>query len=105
MTAYARGKDAFGFCDRCAFRYDLDQLRAQFIDEVDSGLLVCPECMDIDHEQLQLDRVETNDPQSLEDPRPDTSLVESRRLSSWDPVGHVALYATGKVGRVTVVTT
>jgi hypothetical protein len=77
--AYATGKYAHGFCDRCGFRYDLADLKNQVIDQKPSGLLVCPECMDIDHEQLQLGRFRIYDPESLQNPRPDISLAESRK--------------------------
>ena len=52
--SYAAGKRAFGFCDRCGLRYDLKKLKYQFIDQTNSNLRVCPECLDIDHEQLQV---------------------------------------------------
>jgi len=37
---------------------------------VETGLLVCPECLDKDQPQLQLGRWPVNDPQALENPRP-----------------------------------
>jgi len=68
-----------------AFRYDLHELKVQMIDQKPSGLKVCPECMDIDHEQLQLGKFRIWDPEALKDPRPDTSLASSRDMGSvWD---------------------
>ena len=76
--AYATGKYAHGFCDRCGFRCDLADLKNQVIDQKPSGLLVCPECMDIDHEQLQLGKFRIYDPEALRNSRPDLSLASSR---------------------------
>lgn len=100
MAVYARGKYAFGFCDRCGFRYDLSELKYQYINRVNSNLRVCPECLDIDHEQLRVGETYTLDPQVLRDPRPDLSQDESRSLWNWDPVGNDETYMTGKAGKV-----
>lgn len=98
----SEGKHAFGFCDRSGFRYPLKDLVPQFKNRKPTGLLVGRDMLDIDHEQLRLDEVEANDPQSLKDPRPDSNLVESRALWSWRPVGYGNLKMTAAVGRVTV---
>jgi len=97
-------KNAFGFCDRTGFRYPLDELVPQYVNRQPTGLLVGKDMLDIDHEQLQLGDVDANDPQTLDDPRPDMSLAESRRLYSWRPVGLNMPPAVGKVGKVTVST-
>ena len=78
---------AFGFCDRTGFRYDLEDLREQFVNGHPTGLMVGKDQLDIDHEQWRLDEVEANDDINLDDPRPDTSLEESRALTAFDPVG------------------
>ena len=44
MSAYAEGKKAFGFCDRCGFRYKLKELKAETVNLASTNLLVCPEC-------------------------------------------------------------
>lgn len=80
MSAFAVGKHAYGFCDRCGFRYDLKDLKYEMTDQRRNGLRVCPECMDIDHEQLQLGKFRIWDPEALKDPRPDLSLVSSRDM-------------------------
>lgn len=67
---YAQGKRAFGFCDRCQFRYDLGELRYQVVAQKVTKLRVCPGCLDVDHPQLMLGRVPINDPIALRDPRP-----------------------------------
>jgi hypothetical protein len=96
-------KHAFGFCDRTGFRYPLKDLVPQYENRKPTGMLVGRDMVDIDHEQLRLGEVNTSDKQSLDNPRPDTSLEESRRLYSWNPVGIGNLKMTGHVGRVTVV--
>ncbi len=80
MVAYAAGKHAYGFCDRCGFRYDLSDLFYEVTDQRRNGLLVCEECKDIDHEQLQLGKFRIWDPEALRDPRPDLSLASSRNM-------------------------
>ena len=54
MTQFAAGQYAFGFCDRCGFRYGLHDLKPEIVDMTPSGFLVCPECLDQDQPQYQL---------------------------------------------------
>jgi hypothetical protein len=105
-TAYARGKKAYGFCDRCSFRYPLDDLKYERVNGVRSGLRVCPTCIDPDHPQRFLGRFPVNDPQALKDPRPDKELQASRSLWSWNPVGNqpATSLVRGRTGIVTVST-
>ena len=93
MSTFATGKYAHGFCDRCGFRYDLHELKDQIIDQRSSGLLVCPECMDIDHEQLRLGKFRIFDPEALRHTRPDLSLYSSRQLTGiiWPPEDRLRL--------------
>ena len=102
--AHSSKKNAFGFCDRTGFRYPLKDHVEQYENQRPTGLLVGKDVLDIDHEQLQLGKVDANDPQSLENPRPDQSLAESRAMSSWNPVGIGNLEMRGLVGKVTVTT-
>ena len=91
-SEFASGRYAFGFCDRCGFRYDLNELKAEFEDKKPNP-------------QLQLGRFRVFDPQTLRDPRPDNSKIESQSLFGWKPVGdNVSLELTGSVGSVTIVT-
>jgi|TARA_R110000803_G_scaffold77748_1_gene142616 hypothetical protein len=102
---FASGKHAFGFCDRCGFRYDLSSLKWEFEDKKNNGLRVCEPCLDPDHPQLQLGRFRVYDPQTLRDPRPDNSRVDSVSLFGWKPVGAAAsLEMTISIGSVTVTT-
>jgi hypothetical protein len=102
MSNQSTGKYAYGFCDRTGFRYPLKDLVPQIENEVPNGLLVGKDMVDIDHEQLQIGRVDASDPQTLDNPRPDKELAESRALASWNPVGIGNLEVTAMVGRVTV---
>ncbi len=70
MGSYAKGKKAFGFCDRCGFRYDLKDLKTETVNLATTNLLVCPECWDPDQPQNMLGRVKVDDPQALRNPRP-----------------------------------
>jgi hypothetical protein len=101
MSSIAKGKYAYGFCDRTGFRYPLSELVEEFNNGTKTGLRVGKDIADGDHPQNFIGRVRIDDPQSLNDPRPDTA-VES--LYSFDPVGHEAQYMTTSVGRVTVTT-
>jgi hypothetical protein len=74
-----------GICDRCALRWKRSQLRAEYIDNVRTGLLVCPDCYDGTHPQ-DLPRPRTIDKQMVKDPRPDKADEESRSMGGWNPV-------------------
>lgn len=109
----ARGKKAFGFCDRTSKRYPLEDLVPQYENRRPNGMLVGKDMLDIDHEQLRLDQVNASEDISLKDPRPDRDLVETRALWAWNPVGGgdtafgsstVGLDMSGRVGQVTVET-
>lgn len=89
-TQFASEKKAFGFCDRCGFRYDLKQLKTYMIMGKRINMRVCPTCWEPDHPQnwvgiIGAQKV-SNDPQSLRNPRPDTNLDASRGLFGWNPV-------------------
>lgn len=80
MVAYAKGKRAFGFCDRSGFRYPLNELVWEYKDGKRTGMRIGKDMVDPDHPQNFLGRVRVVDPQSLRDPRPDTGLEASREL-------------------------
>ena len=125
---FASGRWAISQCDRCGFRYKLKELRKLVIKTKNINLLVCPECWEPDHPQLQLGMYPVYDPQALRNPRPDTTYQQgglgtdgfptggSRIVQwGWAPVGgsrfndagltpnNLALQIT--LGSVTVVTT
>lgn len=125
---FASGKIAIAICDRCGFRFKLKQLRDLIVKTKKVNVLVCPECWDPDHPQLQLGMYPVDDPQALRNPRRDTTYVTSGVLEDgnlglgsrqiqwgWNPVGGSSgfdapltpndLVAVGQIGTVTVTTT
>lgn len=125
---YAAGKHAISECDRCGQRFKLSLLKTEIIKTKKYDLLVCPECWDPDHPQLQLGMYPVDDPQALRNPRPDRSYVVSGLLADgysgggsrifqwgWNPVGGSSasdayltpnvLAMAVQIGTVTVVTT
>jgi len=103
--SYAKAKHAFGFCDKTGFRYPLKDLVPEYNNGVKTGFLVGRDVVDPDQPQNFLGRIKINDPQSLRNPRPDRSLIESRALYGFDPVGSQGTLMTSFVGRVSVTTT
>lgn len=101
---YALGKKAFGYCDLTGRRYPLKDLVYEVVNGRRTGFRVGRDVVDPDHPQNFLGRVKASDPQSLRDPRPDTSLDESRAFWGWLPVGNPLQYMVGSVGTVTVTT-
>lgn len=76
-TKYASGKYAIAECDRCDGRYKLKDLRIQTLKTKPYRIKVCKTCWDPDHPQLQLGMYPVNDPQAVEEPRPDVSYYVS----------------------------
>lgn len=77
-TEFARGKRAFGFCDRCGFRCLLSRMQGETIRGEASNNKVCPTCFDKDHPQNFQGMYPVTDAQALREPRPDLSLEASR---------------------------
>ena len=125
---YASGKNAIAECDRCGQRFQLKVLKTEIIKTKEYNLLVCHECWDPDHPQLQLGMYPVDDPQALRNPRPDRSYVISGLLADgelgggsrifqwgWNPVGGSQANDAGltpnylvlavELGTVTVTTT
>jgi hypothetical protein len=74
---FASGKKAIAECDRCGQRFLLKVLKTEIVKTKNYNLLVCNECWDPDHPQLQLGMWPVDDPQALRNPRPDRSYVLS----------------------------
>ena len=74
---FASGKKAIAECDRCGQRFMLKVLKTEVIKTKNYNLLVCQECWDPDHPQLQLGMYPVDDPQALRNPRPDRSYLIS----------------------------
>jgi len=102
MPAYASGKHAYGICDRSGFRYKLDDLVYEVQDGRRTGLRVGYDIVDPDQPQNFLGQVNTTDPQSLLNPRPDSS--PGRGLFGWNPIWNPVQYMLGSVGTLTVTT-
>jgi hypothetical protein len=125
---FASGKKAIAECDRCGQRFKLRRLRTEIVKTKEYNLLVCPECWDPDHPQLQLGMYPVSDPQGLRNPRPDRSYEVSGLLDDgylgggsrvfqwgWNPVGGSSSFDAAltpnnlamsvQIGTVTVATT
>ncbi len=99
--AFAKGKYAFGFCDKTGFRYPLHELKEEYKNGAPTGFLVGPDVWDGDQPQNFLGRLKIFDPQSLRNPRPDRA-DDSRGIFGFDPVGG-NIEMTGSVGSVQAV--
>jgi len=100
--SYAKGKYAYGFCDRTGFRYPLKDLVPEYRNGLPTGLRVGYDVVDPDHPQNFLHRVRVSDPKPLKDPRPDMTM---EGLFGWDPVGNPEDYLKTDVGQVYVTIT
>lgn len=76
-NSFASGKFAIAECDRCGFRFRLQQLKNLTIKTKQTNILVCPTCWEPDQPQLQLGMYQIDDPQALRNPRPDNSYFAS----------------------------
>ena len=52
----------------------------QVVNSVRTGLRVCRDCMDQDHPQLRLNRLRIDDPQALQNARPESDKYTQREL-------------------------
>jgi hypothetical protein len=109
---FASAKWALGICDRCGQTYKLKQLKGLVVKTKNINILVCPTCWEPDQPQLSLGLYPVDDPQALQNARPDTNKGTDIGWG-WNPVGLYnplglvglvdVLQATGQVGSVTVV--
>jgi hypothetical protein len=77
-----------GLCDRCALRYNLDDLKEEYELGRKTGRFTCPQCYDESHPQLDTRFIRVDDKQQVKDPASDyVELADSRRLYAWNPVG------------------
>lgn len=106
VSRYASSRNALGMCDRCGWTWPLTALKVEIFDQRPNGLLVCPDCLDVDNPQLQLGRIPVDDPQSLYNPRPDLDKLPSTTYFGWAPIGNpITNYVTCEIGNVTVIIT
>lgn len=91
---FSSGKFSISQCDRCGFRFKLKKLKTLTIKTKNVNILVCPECWEQDHPQLQLGLYPVNDPQAVRNPRPDLSYPQSRSYTEAIYIGPgLALYS------------
>ena len=113
---FTSGKNSIADCDRCGFQFKLSQLRKLTIRTNNTEIKVCKECWEPDHPQNMQGMYPVDDPQAVQNPRPDKNLEQQRNYQyGWNPVGlnnglalpdlEDDLKATGGVGTVTVTTT
>ena len=103
MAGFAVGRKAYGYCDRCGFRYDQIDLRGETLRGKPVNNKVCPTCWDDDHPQNFVGLQDTST-KPLKWTRPDTSIDESRKLTGFNPVGNVGTLLTISLSNVTVTT-
>jgi len=104
MAKYAKGKYAFGYCDRSGFRYPINELVPESVQGRPAGIMVGVDEVDEDNPQEWLGRLHLPLPDAmlLRKARPDAALIQSRAMWSWAPVGVGNLEMTASVGRATV---
>lgn len=96
---YASGKNAIGECDQCGFRYKLRELRSLIVKGHDTNVKVCRACWVPDQPQLMLGVFPVDDPQAVQNPRPDFTGYDQSR--AWiQPV--TTVHAAVVLGWVTV---
>lgn len=101
LMGYAKGKHAWGICDKTGFRYPISDLVYEYNNGVKTGRRVGRDVVDPDHPQNFIGEVDTSDNQSLYDPRPDPR--DDIGLFGWNPVGNPAQYIRVKAGKVRVI--
>jgi hypothetical protein len=104
--AYAKGKYAFGICDRTGFRYPIEDLVYEFTNGKRNGLRVGRDVVDPDHPQNFVGQIKSDDPQSIIDARPDRTepLELSVGVAQFDDFDLKISPIFGLVGVVTVTT-
>lgn len=75
--AYAKGKKAYGFCDRTGFRYKLTDLVDEVRNGVKTGFRVGRDVADGDHPQNHLGRLRIADSMGLRNPRPENKREDT----------------------------
>jgi len=101
MTEFAKGKSAYGFCERCGFRYDLGEFKSEFVKGIEKKNRVCSDCWDSDHPQNFVGTFKISDPQGLRRPVPEigTDSINAFPTVTAKPRG---LYVAIVIGRVTI---
>ena len=95
MTSrFASKKIAIGVCDVCGFQYKLKTFKNLVVKGRDTNVKACRECWQPDHPQLKLGEYPVDDPQAIQDPRPDFATYGQSRAQI------IPLYSTASTGFV-----
>lgn len=95
---FSSGKFSISQCDRCGFRAKLKDLRSLTIKTKQVNILVCNECWEQDHPQLQLGMYPVNDPQAVMNPRSDVvNYPQSRSYTEVFYIGPAVSLAVGEI--------
>lgn len=90
-------------CDRCGFQYKLETLRHEFVNERETGLLVCRTCWDDDHPQLYgLKKIKFDDPKPIRNTRPEVREGAGFGLWGWNPIGNSSTEVRSTAGTIRV---
>ena len=84
---FASKKNPIAECDVCGFRFKLTKLRPLVIKTKVTNILACPECWNEDHPQLKVGMWPVDDPQAIQNPRPDVSYRVSGNDAAGNPSG------------------
>jgi hypothetical protein len=98
-SQFASKKIALGVCDVCGFQYKLKTLKSLVVKGRDTNLKACRECWETDHPQLKLGERPVNDPQAIDNPRPDFATYAQSRAQL---VPIYPVLASSTVGLITV---
>jgi hypothetical protein len=99
---FSSAKFSIAQCDRCGFRTKLKDLRSLTIKTKQVNILVCSECWEQDHPQLQLGMYPVNDPQAVMNPRSD--VINYPQSRSYTEVFRVGAASPLGVGELTILT-
>lgn len=86
---------AFGFCDRCYFRYQLESLREEVVNGRRTGLRVCRVCFDQETLQNVKKVISFDHNSALVGAVPDQALESSRELET-----DIVAFSAGDVNRI-----
>lgn len=93
---FATGIHSEAICDRCGFQIKYLALHKQIENQVWNGMLVCEDCLDQDHPQLQVGKLTARtEGIALHNPRPDNwDRIMSTAYWNWNPVTCFELVTT-----------
>ena len=104
--SFAKGKYAFGYCDKTGFRYDLKDLVDEVNNGTKTGFRVGKDVVDPDHPQNFVGLIKSDDPKSIIDARPDRTepLELSVGVAQFDNFDLKISPIFGLIGTVTITT-